>query len=209
MSTDLEQRLRDALHEDAERARLVNPNEPPALGTMRLSNVDERRWSTRTVVAVAAVIVLVALAAALTLFGDDQKVDTVPVTTETTRPAPDPETRPLPRPSVEVLDGRTIVSGAGCPFGISGDAVDLELGPAAERFDVEGGQGVAHLEVGSLTAEVYVPAYELQDEEGWHFEPVEVGGRSATETAAARFSSTVPPSTVTMKELQGASPSGT
>ena len=30
MTTDLEQRLREALHEDAQRARLVNPDGPPA-----------------------------------------------------------------------------------------------------------------------------------------------------------------------------------
>ena len=35
MTTDLEQRLREALHEDADGARLVNPDGPPALDVGR------------------------------------------------------------------------------------------------------------------------------------------------------------------------------
>ena len=43
MTTDLEQRLREALHEDAERARLVNPDGPPAPEARRLSDGQHPR----------------------------------------------------------------------------------------------------------------------------------------------------------------------
>ena len=51
MTTDLEQRLREALHEDAERARLVNPNEPPAPEVRSLTVDQHRRHSARKLVA--------------------------------------------------------------------------------------------------------------------------------------------------------------
>ena len=86
---------------------------------------------------------------------------------------------PLPRRTVQALPGRTVVGGSGCPFGISGDAIDLKPVPAGDRFDTESGQGVAHALLGTLAAEVRVPAYELRDEERWQFEPVDLGGRLA------------------------------
>jgi len=51
MTTDLDQRLREALHEDAERARLVNPDRPPAPKAGPLSDVQHpqrsRGWRSR------------------------------------------------------------------------------------------------------------------------------------------------------------------
>ena len=87
--------------------------------------------------------------------------------------------RPLPSRTVQSLPGRTIVSGSGCPFGISGEAIDLKPAPAGGRFDTEGGQGVAYVLLGRLAAEVRVPGYVLREEEKWRFEPVDLGGRSA------------------------------
>jgi hypothetical protein len=157
MTTDLEQRLRDALREDADRARLVNPSGPPAPRVPPLI-VERRpsrglRW-----VAVAAVVALIALVGALTMLDDDQSVDTVP-----------PVTR-LPAPN-------TIVSGSGCPFGISGDPVVMQPGPvdpAGPRFDTEPGQGVAHASIGSQVVEVRVPGFVLQEPNGWRMEDVEL-----------------------------------
>jgi hypothetical protein len=82
MSTELERRIREALHDDAQRARLVNPDGPRASEPQALS-VDRggqrgRRW---IAVAAAAVAVL-ALIGALTLLDDDQDVDTVPAVTQ-------------------------------------------------------------------------------------------------------------------------------
>src|SRR5687767_5318917 len=62
MSTDLEQRLRDALQEDAERARLVNPDGPPVPEAGPLSVADHGGWTPRRLVAVAAAIVLIVAA---------------------------------------------------------------------------------------------------------------------------------------------------
>jgi hypothetical protein len=165
MSTELEQRLRDAFHEDAQRAHLLNPDTPPAPDARPLTTITDRRRTVRKLVAVAAVIALLAWVAAVTLLDDDQQVDTVPVT----------ET-PLPRMTVQALAGRTIASGSGCPFGISGDPVDMQPGPAGERFSPEGGQGVAHILFGSLSAEVHVPAFD-HGVGDWREEPVDLGGR--------------------------------
>ena len=67
MSTDLEQRLRDMFHEDAERARLVNVDGPPAPEARPLGTVEPSRWSARRVAAIAAVMVLIAIATAAVL----------------------------------------------------------------------------------------------------------------------------------------------
>jgi hypothetical protein len=157
MTTDLEQRLRDALHEDADRARLVNPNGPPAPGVPPLI-VGRRPSRGARWVAVAAVIALIALVGAVTALDDDQSVDTVPPVTG------------LPAP-------RTIVSGSGCPFGISGDPVVMQLGPvdpAGPRFDTEPGQGVAHANIGSQVVEVRVPGFVLEEPGGWRMEDIEL-----------------------------------
>jgi hypothetical protein len=155
MSTDLEQRLRAALHGDAERARLVNPGGPPILGPPEPAVERPRRRGVRWI-AVAAVIGLLAAVGALTMLEDDQRVDTAPVT----GPAP-----------------ATIVTGSGCPFGISGDPVVMQSGavdPSAPRFDTEPGQGVAHARLGSQVVEVRVPGFVLQEPDGWRMEDIEL-----------------------------------
>src|SRR5688572_28037186 len=117
MSTDLEQRLRDALHEDAARARLVNPDEPPAHDAPPIIVHGPLRGWPRRLVAVAAVVALLAVAGVLVLQEDDQKVDTSPVTEG-----------PLPEP-------RTVVGDGGCPFGIGGDPVVMQGVPSGTRFE--------------------------------------------------------------------------
>ena len=154
MSTDLEQRLREALHEDAERARLLNPNGPPSFDVAALV-VEHRRRRGLRLVAVAAVIALIALVGALTMLEDEQSVDTVPVT---------------PVPS-------TVVTGSDCSFGVSGDPVAMQPGPvdpAAPRFDTEPGQGVAHTTIGSQVVEVRVPGFLLHEPDGWRMEDIDL-----------------------------------
>jgi hypothetical protein len=60
MSTELERRLREELHQDAERAVLLNPDAPPVPETRPLSDGPEPRRPARKIVAVAAAIALVA-----------------------------------------------------------------------------------------------------------------------------------------------------
>jgi hypothetical protein len=146
MSTDLEQRLREAFADDAERARLAHPGGPPPPEARPLSHERPGRRGPRWL-AVAAVAAVLALVGALTLLDDDATVETVP-------------SGILPRPSVQVLpDVGTIASGSGCPFAISGDPVDMQPGPGTGRFSTEGGQGVAHILLGAQLAEVHVPGF--------------------------------------------------
>jgi Kelch motif len=98
MTTDLEQRLRDALHEDAERARLVNPNGPPAAEARPLS-VEQDRWhSPRKLVAVAAAVALLAAAtlAVIQNRDDGQDLDTAPLVIADLRPGSTVELPPGP-----------------------------------------------------------------------------------------------------------------
>jgi hypothetical protein len=167
MSTDLEQQLRDALHEDAERARLVHPHAPPPPEARPLTVDKPGRRGPRWI-AVAAVAAVLALVGALTLLDDDHTVDTVP-------------SGILPHPSVRVLrDVGTISSGSGCPFGIAGDPVDMQPGPATGRFSTEGGQGVAHILLGAQLAEVHVPGFARSGDERRREERVELGRGPAT-----------------------------
>jgi hypothetical protein len=109
---------------------------------------------------VAAVLALVGAVAVL---DDDQSVDTTPAT------------MPVPVP-------RTIVSGSGCAFGITGDPVVMQSGPVdprAPRFDTEEGQGVAHTLLDSQVIEVRVPGFELTEPEGWRMEDLELPRGSA------------------------------
>src|SRR5688500_17089256 len=79
MSIDLERQLREALHEDAQRARLVNPDRPVAPEARPLPQGEPPRRTARRLVAVAAAIVLIA-AAAMAVNQDrqpDPDVDTI------------------------------------------------------------------------------------------------------------------------------------
>jgi hypothetical protein len=80
MATDLEQRLREALAEDAHRARLVNPDQPRIPDPRPLPAEQRRSGPPRWLVAVAAVAVIVTLVGALVVLNDDPAVDTVPAT---------------------------------------------------------------------------------------------------------------------------------
>jgi len=62
MTTELEQRLRDVLREDAARAHLVNPDRPADPHTRLVAVAQQSASLPRRLVAVAAAIVLVALA---------------------------------------------------------------------------------------------------------------------------------------------------
>ena len=63
MSTDLEHRVREALHERAQRARLVHPDQPPGPEVVSISETPLRARSGRRLVALAAAIALIAGAA--------------------------------------------------------------------------------------------------------------------------------------------------
>jgi Kelch motif len=103
MTTDLEQRLRDALHEDAERARLVNPDGPP-VAEPRLLTVDQvaddqrLRRSPRKLVAVAAAVVVVAAATVAVIENrdDDHDMDTGPLVIADLQPGSTVELPPGP-----------------------------------------------------------------------------------------------------------------
>jgi hypothetical protein len=162
MSTDLERRLRDALHEDAARAHLANPSGPPPPEARPLSVDRPGRRGPRWL-AVAAVAAVLALIGALAVLDDDPTVDTVP-------------SGLLPRPSVQVLpDVGTISSGSGCPFAISGEPVDMQPGPGTGRFSTEGGQGVSHILLGAQLAEVHVPGFARTGREPRREELIELG----------------------------------
>jgi hypothetical protein len=65
MSTDLERRLRAALHEDARRARLVHPDSPPHLQPRTSPEGEAPRRSARFVAAAAAIALIAAVAVAV------------------------------------------------------------------------------------------------------------------------------------------------
>jgi hypothetical protein len=95
MSTDLERRLREALQGDARRARLVNPDAPPAPEARPLAEGEAPRRSARRLLAGAAAVTLITLAAVALTRDRGSEPDTSPssprekdeVTTDTT---PDP-----------------------------------------------------------------------------------------------------------------------
>ena len=91
MTTDLEQRLRDALHEDAARGSPGQPGRAAGSDGPPLTVEHHRRRGLRWV-AVAAVITLLVFIGSVALLDDDQKVETVPRLSE-----------PLPR-TFELVD---------------------------------------------------------------------------------------------------------
>src|SRR6187549_286581 len=74
MTSELEQRLREALHEDAERARLVNPRGPAALDVRDPLDAPQARW-TRRIVAIAAAVALIAAAGIAVIQDGDRSRD--------------------------------------------------------------------------------------------------------------------------------------
>ena len=128
MTTDLEQRLRDALHEDAERARLVNPNGPPVPEARPLAVDQHRRRSPRKLVAVAAAVVLLAAATVAVIQNrdDDHDLDTAPLVIADLQPGSTVELPPGPlgprdTPAL-VWSGREMIVWGG--FGTTGPLDD-------------------------------------------------------------------------------------
>jgi hypothetical protein len=83
MSTDLERRLRDALHADAQRARLVNPDRPRTTHIASLSDTPLRRRPGRRLVALAAAAIVVVAVSTTALLRNDNPsrvATTVPTT---------------------------------------------------------------------------------------------------------------------------------
>ncbi|MFL6206896.1 MAG: hypothetical protein ACJ739_16260 [Acidimicrobiales bacterium] len=163
MTTELERRLRDALDEDAQRARLVNPRHP-ALTDVRDLVVDRSPRRGARLVAVAAVIAVLALVAAVTMFDDDQSVDTTP--------------------AIAASELGTIVTGNGCAFGIAGEPVVMQTDPGElpllPRFPLREGEGWAHTSVGVQDVEVSVPGHELADQGAWRMEDIDLQRGPAT-----------------------------
>jgi hypothetical protein len=105
MTPDLESQLREALHEDARRARLANPDWPPAPDLVPMSETPRRARTGRRLVALAAAAIVVALAVAgIAISNDDPSrvASTAPTPTTTATPttpttAAAPTTTPPPR----------------------------------------------------------------------------------------------------------------
>jgi hypothetical protein len=98
MITDLESQLREAMHEDARRARLANPDRPPAPGVVPIWETPRRARSGRRLVALAAAAIVVTLAATGLIISNDDpsRVASTAPTPATTPPdtAPPPSTTP-------------------------------------------------------------------------------------------------------------------
>jgi hypothetical protein len=125
-----------------------------------------RRRHTSLWLAVAAVVVVLCmLGGAFALVGGDED----PVHTIDVGPAPNTEVPPVLVP--QAPPPNTIVSGIGCPFGVSGNALEMVPGATLLYFDPEPGQGIAHVFLGSQLAEVRVPGIQLNEDE-WHMEDV-------------------------------------
>ena len=155
MTTDLEARLREALRDDAQRARLVNPNRPPAPNVVPISETPSRAHSGRRLVAVAATIALIAAAGvALVQIAGNRTTDvtTTPGPGTTTSPSlatnpPGPTrlftdiqpgaTAPLPPAPISartgaavVWTGKELIVWSGSPTGpapATGDGAALDL----------------------------------------------------------------------------------
>jgi hypothetical protein len=120
MTTDLERRIREALHEDAQHARLANPDEPPIRGSRPVSDLPQRARSRRVAASAAAALVVALVVAAVTIRNDD------PSRITTTGPTPTPTTTtpedrcPFTAEEVSEVIGETITgptSPTECHFG--------------------------------------------------------------------------------------------
>jgi hypothetical protein len=117
MTTDLEGRLREELHEDAQRAQLVNPDRPPAPDVLSMSETRRRARSGRRLVALAAAAIVVAIAAAgiaIRIENPSRVATTAP--TPTTAP-PDDKGCPLTAEDVSEAIGATFTeTSTDCSF---------------------------------------------------------------------------------------------
>ena len=141
MSADLERELREALLEDADRARLLNPDAPPTPEPRELVIDAPRRASWQRRVAVAAAIALIA-AAAVGVIRDASRgpdVDTVPLIVDDLRPGSTIElpAAPLSRRSgpVVVWTGTELIvwGGTDGSLGSLGDGAAFDLAQGTWR----------------------------------------------------------------------------
>ena len=118
MNGDLEQRLREVLHDDAERARLLNPDRPADPDDRSLPGAQHPARSSRRLVAAAAAIALIAAAGTVVWFHNDRDRD-VGVTT-----APDP-------------DSTTVTTESAPTTPEAGGPLDLDAVEETEEFRVD------------------------------------------------------------------------
>jgi hypothetical protein len=132
MTTDLESRLRAALHERAQRARLVNPDRPPAPDLVSMSETPRRAHTGRRLVAMAAAIAVIAAALVIVqTTGHRTTHVTVTPTTVTTPPGPSNKDCPLTAEEVSNAIGETVFGPArlsACEFGPDGFGPGVLLG---------------------------------------------------------------------------------
>jgi hypothetical protein len=99
MTTDLESQLRAALHEDARRARVANPDGPRVPDLVPVSESPRRARSGRGLVALAAAAIVVALAVAgIAISNDDPSRVATTAPTPTTTPPDTAPPRVIPLP---------------------------------------------------------------------------------------------------------------
>src|SRR5262245_43593329 len=120
MTTELEIQLREALHEDAQHARLVNPDQPPLPEVVLMPDTPRRAHSTRRLVALAAAIALLVTAGVVLVRTSDHRKADVNVT-----------------PSPTTLPTVTIPPGPARLFSNlpAGATLPLPAAPISERLD--------------------------------------------------------------------------
>ena len=98
MITELERRLIDAFHEDAQRARLTNPDEPAGVLPWPRSGTEDRASGRRSLGTVAAAITLIVVAglALIQRGGDGTPVQIAPSPSASIPPTTPPVTTPPP-----------------------------------------------------------------------------------------------------------------
>jgi hypothetical protein len=158
MTTELEQRLREALQEDAQRARLVNPGGPPAPEARQLAVDQPRRPSARKVAAVAAAVVLLAAVAGVAVTQDGDAGPDVTASLQV-----DPED--------QAIADAAVLTPADMPSGWEAAPPEVEARWRAEAEDLDRamadclGADVSELEDDSPSAQsAFVNAEEENDE---------------------------------------------
>jgi hypothetical protein len=124
MTTELEQRLREALQEDAQRAQLVNPDGPPAPEARQLALDQPRRPSARKVVAAAAAVALLAAVAGVAVTQDGDGGPDVTASLQV-----DPED--------QAIAAAAVLTPADMPSGWEAAPPEVEAGWQAEAEDLD------------------------------------------------------------------------
>lgn len=158
MSSELERRLREALHEDAERARLVNPDRPADPDARPLPIAQPPGRSPRRLVAVAAAAALIAAAGVAVIQDRDQSSGVT-----TSQGPEDPESQAIADDAVLTPDDM--------PLGWVAAPPEIEEQWQTSHDDLDRafadclGIGVSELRDGSPTAaSAFVNSYEDNDE---------------------------------------------